>query len=265
MVWRAVIAEFIATLLLTFAACASTIPLPGTNAAAQSLIAGIVQGFTLAAMIGAIANTSGGHVNPAVTLALTVSGNMPLVDGLAYMLFQILGGIAGAAILRGVLTHVVTGPLGATALSQGISHFEGYVFEFIVTTILIFTVFGTAVDKDAEGNIKSLAPVPIGMALVAGVTIAFGFTGGSLNPARSFGPALVNHYWHAHYIYWFGPITAAILVALFYRFVLSTKPGGENDANPNTKPASAHSSASPHRRASTASDNHVPLQGISTQ
>jgi len=230
-VWRAVISEFVATSFFVFFACGSTVVVPGSVIAAQNLVAGLVQGLCIAALVAAVANTSGGHINPAITSSLIIAGHMPLLDGLAYIFAQIAGGITGAAILRGVLNHVISGSghYGSTVVANGVSPFQGYIFEFMATSLLIFTVFGTAVDRDAQGNIKSLAPLPIGFAITAGVTVLYGFTGGSLNPARSFGPALITGTWHEHYIYWVGPLTAAIFVALFFRTILATKPPADGN------------------------------------
>jgi len=232
-VWRAVVAEFVATSFFVFFACGSTVVVPGSMIAAQNLVAGLVQGLCIAALVAAIGQTSGGHINPAITAALLFSGQMPLFDALAYIIAQVLGGITGAAILRGVLNNVISGAghYGSTVLMNGTSPFQGYVFEFMATSLLIFTVFGTAVDKDAKGNIKSLAPIPIGFAVAAGVTVLYGFTGGSLNPARSFGPALITGTWHYHYIDWVGALTAAIFVAVFFKTILATKPSANADGN----------------------------------
>jgi len=94
--------------------------------------------------------------------------------------------------------------------------------EFIVTSLLLFVVVSTAVDRACKA--PKLAPIPIGFALAAGVSIAGTFTGGSLNTARTFGPAVVGGDWRAQWIYWCAHFGGAIIVGLVYRFVFLTGP-----------------------------------------
>lgn len=226
--WRAVIAEYVATTAFVFCACASCVVqnVDGNYPTlSQNLVAGLTQGLAIGSLVYAIAFTSGGHINPAVTLALTVSGDIPILHALAYMIAQLTGGISGAALLSGVMPARFEGNLGTTQLSNGIGHFQGVVFEAIVTFILVFVIFGTVADVDDEADtVKPLAPIPIGFSVAVCVTIAFAFTGGSLNPARSFGPAAISNTWKNQWIYWVGPLLGAFLASLFHVIILRTKP-----------------------------------------
>lgn len=229
--WRALVLEYVGTTIFVFCACASVVAGNGYGLAtsANNLVAGIVQGFAIGAIVYTCSATSGGHINPAVTFGLMVSGDMPIFDGLGYILVQTVGGITGAALLSGVLPGQVEGMLGTTQLANGISQFQGFIFEAIVTFFLLFTIFGSSIDYDHGSVITKLAPIPIGFSVAAGVIIAFGFTGGSLNPARTFGPAVISKTWGANYIYWFGPMAGALLAGLLFRFVIKSKPAKEDE------------------------------------
>lgn len=226
--WRAVIAEYVATTAFVFCACASCVVQNVGNVyptLSQNLVAGLTQGLAIGSLVYAVAFTSGGHINPAVTFALTVSGDIPILHAIAYVLAQLTGGISGAALVAGVMPDRFEGNLGTTQLANGIGHFQAVVFEAIVTFILVFVIFGTVADVDDEADtVKPLAPIPIGFSVAVCVTIAFAFTGGSLNPARSFGPAVISNTWKYQWIYWVGPFLGAFLASLFHVIILRTKP-----------------------------------------
>eukprot|EP01111_Echinosteliopsis_oligospora_P019624 TRINITY_DN957_c0_g1_i1.p1 TRINITY_DN957_c0_g1~~TRINITY_DN957_c0_g1_i1.p1 ORF type:complete len:348 (-),score=99.94 TRINITY_DN957_c0_g1_i1:91-1134(-) len=223
-VWRAVVVEFIATALFVFFACGSVIAVgsyPDNRVTiAANLLAAVIQGYAIATLVYSIAHTSGGHINPAVTASLMASGHVGFIRGSLYIIAQVIGGIAGAGLLKAVIPAPFEDTLGATDLSNRITPGEGFVFEFIMTFMLIFTIFGTAINTESTVNGSHvLAPLPIGFAVTIGVGIAYTFTGGSLNPARSFGPAVVGGHWHVHYIYWLGPLGAGVVVGLLERYI----------------------------------------------
>jgi len=223
-VWRSIVLEFMATTLFVFFACGSVVAnnsyLTEQITPAANVLAAVVQGYAIATLVYAIAHTSGGHINPAVTVSLVASGHVGLIRGAFYIAAQIVGGICGAGLLAAVIPNGFEGGLGATDISNNVTPGEGFLFEFIMTFMLIFTVFGTAINTESTVNGSHvLAPLPIGFAVAIGVGIAYTFTGGSLNPARSFGPAVIKGHWHVHYIYWCGPIGAGLVVGLLERYV----------------------------------------------
>jgi len=226
-VWRAILLEYIATGLFVFYACGSVVvaTVISLQSAATPLSAAISQGFAIATFVYAISHTSGGHINPAVTLALSISGHMGIFRGLFYILAQLVGGITGAALLSAILPGEFDSTLGSTVPATQISLFQALLCEFIITFTLLFTIFGTAINKagSASGT-HSLAPLPIGFAVLIGVSIAFSITGGSMNPARSFGPAVVSGTWTNHWVYWIGPMGAALAVGLLERYILLAVP-----------------------------------------
>ncbi|KAJ3034946.1 Aquaporin-4 [Rhizophlyctis rosea] len=190
------------------------------DTASSVLLAALAQGFTITALVAICGKISGGHINPAVTLCLVIVRNFAPVTGILYIIAQIFGGILGAAIWLGTAgDHAVT--LGATVKTFP-SPGQAFLLEFVITSMLMFTVLGTALHSDAD--FKPLAPIPIGFSITAGVLIAGLVTGGSMNPARSFGPAIVSNTWTLHWIYWIAPFSSATIVGISYKLLFLSAP-----------------------------------------
>ncbi|TLD37015.1 Phospho-2-dehydro-3-deoxyheptonate aldolase [Venturia nashicola] len=171
-------------------------------------------GFSLAVNAWVFFRISGGLFNPAVTIGMCLIGALPWVRGCLLFIVQLLGGIAASALV----SCMFPGPLNVqTSLGGNTTVVQGLFIEMMLTAQLVFTIFMLAAEKH-KGTF--IAPVGIGLSLfVAELTGVF-FTGGSLNPARSLGPAVVNrHFNHYHWIYWVGPILGAVLAAGFYKFI----------------------------------------------
>jgi aquaporin related protein len=171
-------------------------------------------GFSLAVNAWVFFRISGGLFNPAVTFGMCLIGALPWVRGILLFFTQILGGLAAA----GLVSCMFPGELNVrTTLGGGTTVVQGLFIEMILTAQLVFTIFMLAAEKH-KGTF--IAPVGIGLSLfIAELTGVF-FTGGSLNPARSFGPAVVNlEFSHYHWIYWVGPILGSIIAAGFYKFI----------------------------------------------
>jgi aquaporin NIP len=175
--------------------------------------------FGLAVIISAysLGHISGAHLNPAVTVGLTLTGRFKYDDLIPYVASQLLGGIFAGIVELAIFGTAFTGSptyLGTTvpnpALSQPLSAF---IMETFVTMFLVITVLGSTHEKAP----KNFAGLAIGLALAMGVMIAGGVSGGSLNPARTFGPALVSWTWTDHWVYWLGPLFGAYLAAGIYR------------------------------------------------
>jgi MIP family channel proteins len=168
--------------------------------------------------IAVIGRITGAHLNPAVTIALWVSGNIGLVRGLSY----IVGQLAGAALAALVLDQFVWGldNLGVHGLGAGVSTANGLAIEIILTFFLVFTIFATAIDK--RGN-AAWAPMAIGLVIFVDHLVAVPLTGASMNPARSCGPALIHGAWDTHCLYWVGPIVGGLVAAAGYVAIFGTK------------------------------------------
>jgi len=173
----------------------------------------LAHGFTIAILVYATGNTSGGHINPAVTIALTVRGIISITRGLMYIGSQIVGAICGAYFLRAIMPASYTGDIGCTDLSPHMNEGQGFGLEFFMTFFLVIVIFLTAVDEQGAGE---LAPLAIGLTVVVDHLVAVPWTGASMNPARSFGPAVAIGHWNHHWIYWVGPIVGAIWATFIY-------------------------------------------------
>ncbi len=169
----------------------------------------LAHGLAIAFLVYATANISGGHINPAVTFAAFLTKKISAARGLMFVVAQLT--IPDAADTN----------LGAHALGPGVSVSTGLLMEIVVTFVLVFVIFATAVDPGGMGN---LAPLAIGLAVLVDHLVAVPITGASMNPARSFGPALVAGEWANHWIYWVGPLLGAALAGLVYQFAFINRP-----------------------------------------
>ena len=209
----AVVAEAIGTFLFFFIAAGAALLATGDPAAALLVVA-IAHGVVLAVLVSSFGAVSGGHFNPAVTLGLLVAGKIDAVKGVVYMVAQLLGGAAAGFALAYFLGDV-TGAV--PALGEGVDVTEGILIEAIMTTVLLFAVFGTAVDSRGP-KIGGLA---IGLAVAVDILMGATLTGAAMNPARWFGLAVAASDYANWYVWWIGPFLGAIVVALLYRFLLS--------------------------------------------
>jgi len=160
-----------------------------------------------------------------VTIALLMIRQIELFKALGYVGCQIGGGIVGAGLMYGVMPHNVSEMIhmGATTLAPGVSPGEGCAIEICLTFILVFTVCTTA---QLSGDLKSMgrfAPLVIGYSVIVDHMIGVPFTGASMNPARSIGPAVVANHWPNHWIYWVGPIVGGIFASMFYHYFFITE------------------------------------------
>ena len=239
--WLSALAEFIATLLFVFIGCGAVVvvtfafPLPTDTLDAGALTAiALAHGLAIAVLVAATARISGGHINPAVTFAAVLTGRIKAGPGVIYVAAQLLGAIIGALLLELILVDTVEGGLGAHALNDAAlaSTGAGVLVEIILTFILVFVVFATAMDPRGPGN---LAPIAIGFAVLIDHFVGVPLTGASMNPARSFGPALVAGEWDDHWVYWVGPLVGAALAGLLY-FVLYMREEPEPEPRPVPAP-----------------------------
>jgi len=231
---RQYIAEFIGTLLIVYVGTGTVVALAAKdalNAASSNTCIALSFGFAVACMVYATANVSGGHLNPAITIAFLATGNIDIIRGVGYIIFQCLGAMAASGLIRGVTPRdsweIVSG--GATQLGQGISVVQGVFLELIITYMLIFTVFGTVQLRNSSTGMGKLAGLAIGLAVLVSHTFGQSFTGPGMNPARSLGPAIVFNQWTNHWIYWVGPISGGLFAALTYQFVLQPEDAERRD------------------------------------
>jgi MIP family channel proteins len=207
------VAEAIGTFLFFFIAAGAALAVTGDPAAALIVVA-LAHGVVLAVLVSSFGAVSGGHFNPAVTLGLWIAGKIEVVPGLAYMVAQLLGGAAAGF----ALAYVFGSAAGAVpVLGEGVDPVKGIALEAIMTTVLLFAVFGTAVD--ARG--PKIGGLAIGLAVAVDILFGAGLTGAAMNPARWFGPAIAAGNFDNWYVWWIGPFLGAAVVALLYRFLFA--------------------------------------------
>ncbi|XP_062153982.1 aquaporin TIP2-1 [Alnus glutinosa] len=214
--FKAYLAEFISTLLFVFAGVGSAIAYNKLTSNAAVDPAGLVaiaicHGFALFVAVSVGANISGGHVNPAVTFGLALGGQITLLTSIFYWIAQLLGSIAACFLLKAVTSLAIP----THSVAAGVGAIEGVVMEIIITFALVYTVYATAADPK-KGSLGTIAPIAIGFIVGANILAAGPFSGGSMNPARSFGPAVASGDFHENWIYWVGPLVGGGLAGVIY-------------------------------------------------
>jgi aquaporin Z len=212
------VAEFLGTFALVFfgaGAICVDFHLRSTGGIGVLAIA-LAHGLAIAIMVSALGHISGGHFNPAITIGFWVTRRLSTLDSLAYWGAQLLGAAAAAFLLKLVMPEeVVTNTfLGTPELMRDFPRWSGMALEAVTTFFLVLVVFATAVDE--SGTFRSVAGFGIGLTITLGILVAGPFTGGALNPARAFGPALVSGHWLNWGIYWVGPLGGGFIAGLLY-------------------------------------------------
>ncbi len=222
---RAAAAEFIATGLFVFVGTATVVVVQATliDPGSALIAVALAHGIAIAVLVAAIARISGGHINPAVTFAAAMTGKLKVSTACLYVAAQLIAAVLAVLLLKGIIAGPFEGSLGAHGLSVGILDNQvgdgagaGLLLEAVLTFALVFVVFATAIDPKGLSN---LAPMAIGLAYMVNSLVGIPLTGASMNPARSFGPAIVANVWTDHWIYWLGPLIGAALAALIYEVV----------------------------------------------
>jgi aquaporin NIP len=210
---RRCLTEAFATFVLVFAGCGAIVVDSERGGSLGSVGIAATFGLAIMAMVYATGHLSGAHINPAVTLAFVTSRHFPARDALAYIPSQAAGAVAAAATLR-VAWEGTPAELGATVPSVGVS--AALVYEFVMTAFLMFVVMAVATDTRAVG---AAAAIAIGGTVALDALFGGDVTGASMNPARSFGPAVVANEWQDFWIYVIAPVTGALCGALLYGVV----------------------------------------------
>jgi aquaporin NIP len=207
---RRCLAEAIATFALVFAGCGAIIANAERDGALGSNGIALTFGLVIMVMVYATGHLSGAHINPAVTAAFCASRHFPLRDAACYVPAQLVGATAGALLLR-ILWDGTPADLGATVPTVGVRPAVGY--EVVMTAFLMFVIMAVATDTRAVG---AAAAIAIGGTVALDALFGGPVTGASMNPARSFGPALVAGQWHEFWIYVTGPLIGGVIGAFAY-------------------------------------------------
>ena len=215
---RRAAAEGLAAFALVFAGCGAIVANAEYDGTLGSVGIALVFGLVIMAMVYATGHLSGAHINPAVTLAFTLTRHFPAREAAGYVTAQ-LGGAAAAALLLAALWTGEPADLGATVPSVGAG--TALVYEAVLTAFLMFVIVAVATDTRAVG-----AAAAIAIGGTVGLDALFGgpVTGASMNPARSFGPALAAWEWNDFWIYVIGPVAGAAIGAVAYQLVRQQEP-----------------------------------------
>ena len=210
---RHFVAEFIGIFALVFVGSGAIMMARHTNAATPLILAASAHGLILAVMVTATMRISG-HLNPAVTIGFLAARRIEPLMAAIYICAQILGAIAAAYTLKACMPAELFAAArgGGQSIALDVTATQGFVLEMVATFFLTFVVFGTAVDPNAP----KVGGFAIGLTLGASILAIGPLTGGSLNPARSLGPAVASGVFEGQVVYWAGPIVGAILAALIY-------------------------------------------------
>jgi MIP family channel proteins len=219
----AVVAEAVGTFLFFFVGI-------GAVVAATDLVGvALAHGLALAVLVSALGAVSGGHFNPAVTVAVRLAGGIGWGAAVIYIVAQLVGAVAAGFAVKAVFPEAAYTEFGGgtPALGDGITVAAGIGIEAVLTLLLVLAVCGTAIDPRAP----KLGGIAIGLAVAADITMGGPLTGAAMNPARWFGPAVASGSYDNWYVWWVGPLIGAIVGAVIYRYALA------GEAEPDVTPA----------------------------
>ncbi len=247
--WRRVFSEMLGTFFLVLVAAGA----PVVNAQSHGQVPldaqVVVPGLMVMAIIYFMGTVSGAHLNPAVTISFALRGNFPWTRVPMYIAVQLVGAALAAAFLRALFGNI--GRLGATVPGADFSAWKTALIEVVITAGLVSVILGTA---SGGRNIGANAALAIGGYIALAGLWAAPVTGASMNPARSFGPALIGNHWTAYWAYVVGPIAGGV-VAVGFAWILRGPPSKEADVAaqgsllPHGSPAT-HGSEAPQGRGS---------------
>lgn len=233
-----IFAEFVGTFVLVFvtvgAICSDSYLRASGQAGLGTVGIALAAGLAYGVSIMALAPISGGHFNPAVTIGFWVAKRLGTLTSLFYAIAQLAGASAAALSVSTIIPEAVWRPvsLGTPDLTPDFTRMHGMMLEAVITFFLVFGVFATSADPKPAAKITSpsLAGLAAGLCLTIGILVAGPFTGGALNPARVFGPALVAHHWINHGVYWVGPLLGGVVAAVLHDrvFLLDQPPRSKN-------------------------------------
>ena len=225
---RRAVAEFVGTFALVFVAVGAIM------VSGQSGLVGVAlaTGLVIAVMASALGHISGGHFNPAVTLGFVVTRRMAPLLAVVYWLAQVLAAVSAALLLRYVFPPEADLAGGVPTLNESVDLLPGLVLEALFTFFLVWVIFATAADP--RGSFTTIAGLGIGLTITFATLVAGPLTGAALNPARAFGPELVEGEWSNWWIYYVGPFVGGAVAALGYDLLYLRRPAVVPPGPPET-------------------------------
>ena len=184
----------------------------------------LAHGAAVGLMVYAFGHISGAHINPAVTIPMMITKKISVGDGIGYIIFQLIGAVVAAFSLKAILPElgakVNFGTQGGPSELLNNSVMAGITVEIILTFFLVTVIFLTAVHKKAPAGIHGIS---IGGMVFLLHIVGVPLTGASMNPARTFGPAVVSGFWELHWLYWLAPIVGGIIAGVIMNYVFVNK------------------------------------------
>lgn len=245
---RPLLAEFIGAFALTLIGAGSIMmaKTQGYNNGGTLLMVALAHGLAIGLMVAAAGHISGGHYNPAVTIALWLGGKIGAIKAVAYIAVQLTGAVVAALILKHLFDNSVAtlkdaipsvnyGSAGGSPDTDGIilGRQNALILEVILTFFLVYVIHGVAVD--ARGP-HAIAPLAIGLTITMDILMAGPLTGAAMNPSRHFGVALVDGTWTDWWIYWVGPIIGGAAASIVQNYIFIPR----EDAAPVSQPSEHH-------------------------
>lgn len=220
---KAYVAEFVATFTLVFIGVGAIATDYLTGGASGLFGVALAHGLAIAVMVAATASISGGHINPAVTIGLLSVGKIDFKNALFYIVSQCLGAIFAMVIIKlcfpsGILWDVKFG-VPAVSDAPEFTTTMALVTEIVLTFLLMFVIYGAAVDRRAT----KLGALFIGLTICMDILMGGPISGAAMNPARHLGPALMGGGMSETWLYWLGPVVGSVLAAQLYHHFLEEK------------------------------------------
>jgi len=212
--WRAWLAEFVGTYLFVFVETGAIMS-TGNNILAVTLAVA----FTILALNYTLQELSGAYFNPMITLAAVLVREISVWRGVMYVLAEMVGAAVAVVTIYSLIPHELAQSVAFEDVCtnlHGITRAQGVFMEMFITFALVFVVLMVDITPYRK-QAKPFAPLIIASILIGAFFFAYPYTGASLNPARSFGPALVINCWNNHWIYWIGPLLGSLLAVLFFK------------------------------------------------
>ncbi|OGY23600.1 MAG: hypothetical protein A2172_00035 [Candidatus Woykebacteria bacterium RBG_13_40_15] len=204
------LAELLGTFGFVFVGGSSVVVNNATNGSLGIVGIALAHGLALMAFIYAFSHVSGAHLNPAVTLSFWITKKIENSVAAGYVIAQLAGAILAGIFIEGIFGNA-RAAIPTVALSNPIT---AVLLEGVLTFLLVLVVFGVLVDRRSQTKHAGIA---IGLVYTGLAIVGFSLTGGLLNPARAFGPAVVANYWANHLIFWLGPLIGATFATLVYQ------------------------------------------------
>lgn len=237
---RPLIAEAIGPFALVFigAGAIMTAGTQGYSNGGTLVAVALAHGLAIALMVAAAGHISGGHYNPAVTVGLFIGGKIGLIKGVAYIVAQLVGAVLAALLLKQIFDESpielksAIPAINYSADGDGVivGRSNAFILEVVTTFFLVYVVCGVAVDSRGPHAIAALA---IGLTVTMDILMAGPLTGAAMNPARHFGPALVEGEWKDTWVYWAAPITGGVLASIVHNYIFIPRRLGFPEPTPS--------------------------------